>query len=54
MVLSLLPKLEFLHYYTDINISAIHDQLKTEPAVADYFFSHPELGGFGRTEVVLR
>ena len=32
----------------------IHDQLKTEPAVADYFFSHPELGGFGRTEVVLR
>ena len=32
----------------------VHNQLKREPAVADYFFSHPELGGFGRTEVVLR
>ncbi|MCL2608422.1 MAG: endonuclease MutS2 [Treponema sp.] len=32
----------------------VHDRLKTERAVADYFFSHPELGGFGRTEVVLR
>jgi len=32
----------------------VHEQLKKEPAVADYFFSHPELGGFGRTEVVLR
>jgi len=33
---------------------AVHERLKKEPAVADYFFSHPELGGFGRTEVVLR
>ena len=32
----------------------IHDYLKNEPAVADYYFSRPELGGFGRTEVVLR
>jgi len=32
----------------------VHDRLKSEPAVADYFFSHPELGGFGRTEVTLR
>ena len=32
----------------------IHDYLKKEPAVADYYFSRPELGGFGRTEVVLR
>ena len=32
----------------------VHEQLKKESAVADYFFSHPELGGFGRTEVVLR
>ena len=32
----------------------IHDYLKNDPAVADYFFSRPELGGFGRTEVVLR
>jgi len=33
---------------------AVHEQLRRESAVADYFFSHPELGGFGRTEVVLR
>jgi len=32
----------------------IHDYLKKEPAVADYYFSRPETGGFGRTEVVLR
>jgi len=32
----------------------IHDYLKKEPAVEDYYFSRPELGGFGRTEVVLR
>jgi len=32
----------------------IHDYLKKEPAVADYYFSRPELGGFGRTEVVLK
>jgi DNA mismatch repair protein MutS2 len=32
----------------------IHDYLKNEPAVADYYFSRPELGGSGRTEVVLR
>ena len=32
----------------------IHDYLKNDPAVADYYFSRPELGGFGKTEVVLR
>jgi DNA mismatch repair protein MutS2 len=32
----------------------IHDYLKKDPAVADYYFSRPELGGFGRTEVILR
>jgi DNA mismatch repair protein MutS2 len=32
----------------------IHDYLKKDPAVADYYFSQPEFGGFGRTEVVLR
>jgi len=32
----------------------IHDYLKKDPAVEDYFFARPELGGFGRTEVVLR
>jgi DNA mismatch repair protein MutS2 len=32
----------------------VHDFLKKQDAVADYFFSRPELGGFGRTEVVLK
>jgi DNA mismatch repair protein MutS2 len=32
----------------------VHDYLKTQPTVADYYFSRPELGGFGRTEVILR
>ncbi|MCL1837167.1 MAG: Smr/MutS family protein [Treponema sp.] len=32
----------------------VHDWLKNEPAVADYFFSRPELGGFGRTVVILK
>jgi DNA mismatch repair protein MutS2 len=32
----------------------VHDYLRNESAVADYYFSRPELGGFGRTEVVLR
>ena len=32
----------------------VHDYLKNEPAVADYYFSRPEMGGFGRTEVILK
>jgi DNA mismatch repair protein MutS2 len=32
----------------------VHDYLKNDGAVADYYFSRPELGGFGRTEVVLK
>ena len=32
----------------------IHEYLKKDPAVADYYFSRPETGGFGRTEVILR
>jgi DNA mismatch repair protein MutS2 len=32
----------------------VHDYLRNEKAVADYYFSRPELGGFGRTEVVLK
>jgi len=32
----------------------VHDRLKKDPFVEDYYFSHPELGGFGRTEVVLK
>jgi DNA mismatch repair protein MutS2 len=32
----------------------VHDFLKRQSVVQDYFFSRPELGGFGRTEVVLK
>ena len=32
----------------------VHDFLKQDPRVADYYFSRPEMGGFGRTEVVLK
>jgi DNA mismatch repair protein MutS2 len=32
----------------------VHDYLKGDYAVADYYFSRPESGGFGRTEVVLK
>jgi DNA mismatch repair protein MutS2 len=32
----------------------VHEYLKKDRAVADYYFSRPELGGFGRTEVVLK
>jgi DNA mismatch repair protein MutS2 len=33
---------------------AAHDFLKHQSVVQDYYFSRPELGGFGRTEVVLK
>jgi len=39
---------------TGVLQKGIHDYLKKDPAVADYYFARPELGGFGRTEVVLR
>ncbi|MCL2007914.1 MAG: endonuclease MutS2 [Treponema sp.] len=32
----------------------VHDYLKKDRRIADYHFSHPELGGFGRTEVALK
>jgi DNA mismatch repair protein MutS2 len=32
----------------------VHDYLSGDPAVAEFYFSRPELGGFGRTEVVLK
>jgi DNA mismatch repair protein MutS2 len=32
----------------------VHDYLKKQPLVVGYHFSRPELGGFGRTEVILR
>jgi DNA mismatch repair protein MutS2 len=32
----------------------VHDYLGKHPAVADFHFSRPEMGGFGRTEVALK
>jgi DNA mismatch repair protein MutS2 len=32
----------------------VHEYLKHHAQVADYYFSRPELGGFGRTEVILK
>ena len=32
----------------------VHDYLRNHPAVADYYFARPELGGFGKTEVILK
>ncbi|MHB9292134.1 putative DNA mismatch repair protein MutS2 [Hollandina sp. SP2] len=32
----------------------VHTFLKEQPQVAEYYFSRPELGGFGRTEVVMK
>ncbi len=32
----------------------VHDFLKRQSVVQDYYFSRPEQGGFGRTEVVLK
>jgi DNA mismatch repair protein MutS2 len=32
----------------------VHEFLKYQDQVADYYFSRPELGGFGRTEVILK
>jgi DNA mismatch repair protein MutS2 len=32
----------------------VHDFLKKDPRVSDFFFSRPEAGGFGRTEVILK
>jgi DNA mismatch repair protein MutS2 len=34
--------------------NAVHEYLKREKCVADFHFSRPELGGFGRTEVKLK
>jgi len=32
----------------------VHDILREHPSVAEFYFSRPEAGGFGRTEVVLK
>jgi DNA mismatch repair protein MutS2 len=35
-------------------MKGVHEYLRNEKAVADYFFSRPEQGGAGRTEVILK
>jgi DNA mismatch repair protein MutS2 len=37
-----------------ILMKGVHECLAGDPRVADYYFSRPELGGFGRTEVILK
>ncbi|MDR2370811.1 MAG: Smr/MutS family protein, partial [Treponema sp.] len=37
-----------------ILMKGVHEYLAADPRVADYYFSRPELGGAGRTEVVLK
>ncbi|MDR3324794.1 MAG: Smr/MutS family protein [Spirochaetaceae bacterium] len=39
---------------TGVLSRGVHEYLKTSPVVADYYFSRPELGGFGRTEITLK
>ncbi|MDR1252883.1 MAG: endonuclease MutS2 [Treponema sp.] len=53
-VLSDLKEFSVVHGKGDgILQKGVHNYLKHDPAVADYYFSRPELGGFGRTEVIL-
>jgi DNA mismatch repair protein MutS2 len=37
-----------------ILMKGVHEYLASDPRVADHYFSRPELGGAGRTEVVLK
>jgi DNA mismatch repair protein MutS2 len=54
-VLSGLQEFSVVHGKGDgILQRGVHEFLKVQPQVADYYFSRPELGGFGRTEVVLK
>jgi DNA mismatch repair protein MutS2 len=54
-VLSGLKEFSVIHGKGDgILQRGVHEYLRNDPAVADYYFSRPELGGFGRTEVVLK
>jgi DNA mismatch repair protein MutS2 len=54
-VLSGLHEFSVIHGKGDgILQKGVHDYLSNENAVADYYFSRPELGGFGRTEVILK
>jgi DNA mismatch repair protein MutS2 len=54
-VLSGLKEFSVIHGKGDgILQKGVHDYLRKDPVVADYYFSRPELGGFGKTEVVLK
>jgi DNA mismatch repair protein MutS2 len=54
-ILSGLGEFSVIHGKGDGILSkGVHGFLKNDTRVADYFFSRPELGGFGRTEVVLK
>jgi DNA mismatch repair protein MutS2 len=54
-VLSGLREFSVVHGKGDgILQKGVHEYLRNESAVADYYFSRPELGGFGRTEVILK
>ncbi|MDR1411226.1 MAG: Smr/MutS family protein [Spirochaetaceae bacterium] len=53
-VLSGLGEFSVIHGKGDgILQKGVHEYLANQGQVADYYFSRPELGGFGRTEVVL-
>jgi DNA mismatch repair protein MutS2 len=54
-VLSGLKQFSVVHGKGDgILQKGVHEYLRNDKAVADYYFSRPELGGFGRTEVILK
>jgi DNA mismatch repair protein MutS2 len=54
-VLSGLKEFSVVHGKGDgVLQKGVHEYLRKDPAVADYYFSRPELGGFGRTEVILK
>jgi DNA mismatch repair protein MutS2 len=54
-VLSGLHEFSVVHGKGDgILQKGVHDYLCREKSVADYYFSRPEMGGFGRTEVILK
>jgi DNA mismatch repair protein MutS2 len=53
-VLSGLGEFSVIHGKGDgILQKGVHEYLAKQGQVADYYFSRPELGGFGRTEVIL-
>ena len=54
-VLSGLNQFAVVHGKGDgILCKGVHDFLKSDKRISDYHFSRPEMGGFGRTEVILK